>query len=131
MRVSNPNGSPFAIHSCNAAPCPSGFTEIYRSAEGNLTASSVIAVMPACTLTMPNPGSRNEWPPHCDVGIHCVWPCKLGAELALVIVFAIAAQIPHKQNKAAKQYPRFLFENFAKFTALIPRKQNKAAKQHY
>ena len=56
---------------------------------------------------------------------------QIGAELALVIVFAIAAQIPHKQNKAAKQYPRFLFENFAKFTALIPRKQNKAAEQHY
>jgi hypothetical protein len=55
----------------------------------------------------------------------------LGTELALVIIFAIAVQILHKQNKAAKQYPRFLFENFAKFTALIPRKQNKAAKQHY
>jgi hypothetical protein len=87
--------------------------------------------MPACTLTMPNPGSRNEWPPHCDVGIHCVWPHKLEAELAFVMVFAIAAQIPHKQNKAAKQYPRFLFENFAKFSALIPRKQNKAAKEDY
>jgi hypothetical protein len=55
----------------------------------------------------------------------------LEAELAFVIVFAIAAQIPHKQNKAAKQYPRFLFENFAKFSALIPRKQNKAAKEDY
>src|SRR6266480_3453535 len=77
----------------DAPPTPSGFAEIYRSAEGNLTASSVMAVMPACTLTMPNPGSRNEWPPHWDVGIHCVWPCKLGTELALVIVFAIAAQI--------------------------------------
>jgi ferredoxin len=54
----------------------------------------------------------------------------LEAELALVIVFAIAAQIPHKQNKAAKQYPRFLFENFAKFSAHISRKQNKATKQH-
>jgi hypothetical protein len=131
MGVSNEDCSPVAIHNCDTAPAPTGFARICRSAEGNLTASSVIAVMPACTLTMPNPGSRNEWPPHCDVGIHCVWPCKLGAELALVIVFAIAAQIPHKQNKAAKQYPRFLFENFAKFTALIPRKQNKAAKQHY
>jgi hypothetical protein len=86
--------------------------------------------MPACTLMVPNPVSRNEWPPHCDGGIHYVWPCKLGAELALVIVFAIAAYIPRKQNKAAKQHPRFLFESFAKFTAYIPRKQNKAAKQH-
>jgi hypothetical protein len=52
----------------------------------------------------------------------------LGADL--VIVFAIAAYIPRKQNKAAKQHPRFLFDNFAKFTARIPRKQNEAAKQH-
>jgi hypothetical protein len=131
MRVSNEDRSPSAIHSCDATPTPTGFAQIYRSAEGNLTASSVIAVMRACTLTMPNPGSRNEWSPHCDVGIHCVWPRKLEAELAVVIVFAIAAQIPHKQNKAAKQYPRFLFENFAKFSALIPRKQNKAAKEDY
>src|SRR5260370_35038036 len=70
-----------------------------------LTASSVIAVMPACMLMSPNPGSRNEWPAHCDGGIHYVWPFKLGAELALVIVFAIAAHIPRKQNKAAKQHP--------------------------
>ena len=69
-----------------------------------LTASSVIAVMPACMLTVPNPGSRNEWPAHCDGGIHYVWPCKFGAELALVVVFAIAAHIPCKQNKAAKQH---------------------------
>ena len=41
-----------------------------------LTASSVIAVMPACMLTVPNPGSRSEWPAHCDRGIHYVWPCK-------------------------------------------------------
>src|SRR4030095_5956075 len=95
------------------------------------TASSVIAVMPACMLTMPNPGVRNEWPAHCDGGIHYIWPFKFGFELVLVIVLAIAAHIPRKQNKAAKQHPRFLFENFAKFTALIPRKQNKAAKQHY
>src|SRR5262249_57652395 len=39
-----------------------------------LTASSVIAVMPACILTVPNPGSRNEWPAHSDRGIHYVWP---------------------------------------------------------
>jgi hypothetical protein len=84
---------------------PTGFAEIYRWAKGNLTASSVIAVMPACMLMVPNPGSRNEWPAHCDGGIHYVWPCKLGAELALVIVFAIAALIPRKQNKAAKQHP--------------------------
>src|SRR5260370_39414411 len=80
-----------------------------------LTASSVITVMQACMLMVPNPGSRNEWPAHCDggihylwpfkFGIHCVWPCKLGAELAIVIVFAIAAHIPRKQNKAAKLHP--------------------------
>src|SRR5438128_4890639 len=39
-----------------------------------LTASSVIAVMPACMLTVPNPGSRSEWPAHCDRGIRYVWP---------------------------------------------------------
>jgi hypothetical protein len=41
-----------------------------------LTVSSVIAVMPACMLTVPNPGSRNGWPVHCDGGIHYVWPFK-------------------------------------------------------
>jgi len=69
-----------------------------------LTASSVIAVMPACMLTVPNPGARNEWPAHCDGGIHYIWPFKFGAELVLVIVLAIAAHIPRKQNKAAKQH---------------------------
>ena len=72
-----------------------------------LTASSVIAVMPACVLTVPNPGSRSDWPAHCDGGIHYVWPCKLGAEgsaLVLVVVFAVAAHISHKQNKATKQH---------------------------
>jgi len=69
-----------------------------------LTASSVIAVMPACMLTVPNPGSRSEWPAHCDRGIHYVWPCKFGAELALVVVSTIAAHIPRKQNEAAKQH---------------------------
>src|SRR5262245_27553879 len=67
-----------------------------------LTASSVIAVMPACMLTVPNPSSRSERPAHCDGGIHYVWPCKLEA-LVLVMVFAIAAHIPHKQNKATEQ----------------------------
>jgi hypothetical protein len=28
-----------------------------------LTASSIIPVVPACMLTVPKPGSRNEWPP--------------------------------------------------------------------
>jgi hypothetical protein len=95
-----------------------------------LTASSVIAVMPACMLMFPNPGSPNEWPVYCVGGIHYVWPFKFGEEVALVMVLALTAHIPRKQNKAAKQHPRFLFENFAKFAARIPRKQNKAAKQH-
>jgi len=69
-----------------------------------LTASSVIAVMPACMLTVPNPSARNEWPAHCYGGIHYIWPFKFGAELALVIVLAIAAHIPRKQNKAARQH---------------------------
>ena len=69
-----------------------------------LTASSVIVVMPACMLTLPNPSSRNEWPAHCEGGIHYVWPRNWGAELVLVIVFAIAAHILQKQTKAAKQY---------------------------
>jgi hypothetical protein len=69
-----------------------------------LTASSVIAVMPACMLTLPNPSSRNEWPAHCEGGIHYVWPRNWGADLVLVIVFAIAAHILQKQTKAAKQY---------------------------
>jgi len=69
-----------------------------------LTASSVIAVMPACMLTAPNPSSRSEWPAHCDGGIHYVWPRKLGAELVFVFVFAIAAHIPRKQKTAPKQH---------------------------
>ena len=69
-----------------------------------LTASSVIPVMPACMLTVPNPGSRNEWPSHCDGGIHYVWPCNFGPDPAIVIVLALAAHLPRKQNKAAKQY---------------------------
>jgi len=28
MRVSNPDGSPFGVHSCDAAPTPTGFAEI-------------------------------------------------------------------------------------------------------
>jgi hypothetical protein len=55
-----------------------------------LTASSVIPVMPACMLTVPNPGSRNEWPP---------------PDSALVIALELEAHLPHKQNKAAKQHP--------------------------
>jgi hypothetical protein len=58
-----------------------------------LTASSVITVMP-----------RNGWPVHCEGGIHYVWPCKLVAELALVIFFAIAAHVLRKRNKAAGQH---------------------------
>jgi hypothetical protein len=69
-----------------------------------LTASSVIAVMPACMLTVPNPCARSEWPAHCDGEIHYVWPFKFGAGLAFVIILAIAAHIPRKQNKAVKQH---------------------------
>jgi hypothetical protein len=60
--------------------------------------------MPACMLTVPNPGSPNEWPMHWAEGIHYVWPGKYGAELAFVIVFAIAAHVSRKQNKAANQH---------------------------
>jgi hypothetical protein len=67
-----------------------------------LTASSVIAVMPACMLMVPNPGSRSEWPAHCDRGIHYVWPCKFG--VVRVVVSTIAAHILRKQNEAAKQH---------------------------
>jgi hypothetical protein len=69
-----------------------------------LTASAVIAVMPVCMLMVPNPGRRNEWPVHCDGGIHYIWPFNLGAGVAVVIAFAIAADIPRKQNKAAQQH---------------------------
>jgi hypothetical protein len=69
-----------------------------------LTASSVIPVMPECMLMVPNPGSQNEWPVHCDRGIHCVWPFNLGAGLAIVVVFPITAHIPRRQNKPAKQH---------------------------
>src|SRR5262245_52859929 len=68
------------------------------------TASSVIAVMPACMLAVPKPGSRNRWPVHCEGGIHYVWPFKFERKPAFVIVWAIAAHISRKQNKAAKQH---------------------------
>jgi len=53
-------------------------------------------------LAMPNPGSGHEWPVHGDRGIHHVWPFKFEAELANVIVCAIAAHIPRKYNDAAR-----------------------------
>ncbi len=59
---------------------------------------------------------------YCVGGIHYMGPFRFGEEVALVMVFALTAHIPRKQNKAAKQHPRFLFDNFAR----IPRKQNKA-----
>jgi hypothetical protein len=68
-----------------------------------LTTGSVIAVMPACLLPVPNPGSRNEWSADCDSGIHYVWPFKLGAGLVLVVVSRIAGHISHEQNEAMKQ----------------------------
>ena len=48
-----------------------------------LTASSIIPVMPACMLMEPNPCCRNEWPVHCDEGIHYVWPFKLEGGIAV------------------------------------------------
>src|SRR4029453_9314334 len=76
-----------------------------------LTASAVIPVMPACMLMEPNPCCRNEWPVHCDEGIHSVWPFKLGAGLAVVIAFAITGHIPRKQNKAEQQHYYLLPHN--------------------
>jgi len=67
-----------------------------------LTASSVIPVMPVCMLMLPNPGSRNEWPLHCDGGIHHVRPVKFGAEIGVVIICMIAPHIPRKNKKPAK-----------------------------
>jgi hypothetical protein len=55
-------------------------------------------------LMVPNPGCRNEWPVHCDGGIHYVWPFNLWGEIAVVIAFAIAANIPRKHIKAAQQH---------------------------
>src|SRR5215468_6443534 len=68
------------------------------------TASSVIAVMPACMLAVPNPGSRNEWPVHGEGGMHDVWPFKFETEFLNVIVLAIASHSPHKYSKTAKQH---------------------------
>jgi hypothetical protein len=69
-----------------------------------LTASAVIPVMPLCMLVLPNPGSRNEWPLHCDGGIHHVRPFNFGAELGVVIICVIAPHIPRKNKKPAKQH---------------------------
>jgi hypothetical protein len=69
-----------------------------------LTASSVIAVMPVSMQMVPNPGCRNEWPVHCDGGIHYVRPFNFGAWLAVVMDFAIAPHIPRKKKKPAEQH---------------------------
>ena len=61
-------------------------------------------------VMMPNPGALNDWPEHWDMGIHYVRPRNWGAELVLVIVFAIAVHILQKQTKTAKQY---YFTNFS------------------
>jgi len=63
-----------------------------------------MAVMPPCMLAVPNPGSRNGWPVHCDGGIHYVWPFKFEVELVNVIVWAIATHSPCKYNRAARQH---------------------------
>src|SRR5262249_5876117 len=69
-----------------------------------LTASSVIAVMPACMLAVPNPGSRNEWSVHCEEGIHHVRPFKFQRTLVNVVVWTIAAHVSRNKNEAAKQH---------------------------
>jgi hypothetical protein len=55
-------------------------------------------------LTLPNPGSGNEWPSHCDGGIHHVRPLKFGAELGVITICVIAPHIPRKNKKPAKQH---------------------------
>jgi len=55
-------------------------------------------------LAVPNPGSRNEWPVHCEGGIHHVWPFKFETEPVNVIVWSIASHMPRKYNNAAKQH---------------------------
>jgi hypothetical protein len=97
----------------DAAPTPTGFAqdcERFVCQHGNrfvrslLTASSVIPVMPVSMLMVPNPGCRNEWPVHCDGGIHYVRPFNFGAWLAVVMAFATAPHIPHKKKKPAVQH---------------------------
>jgi len=55
-------------------------------------------------VAVPNPGSRYEWPAHCESGIHYVRPFKFGAGLVLVVVSRIAAHISREQNEAIKQH---------------------------
>src|SRR5262245_23574593 len=77
----------------------------FASVRPPLAVSPVIAVMPACMLTVPNPGSPSDWAVHRVEGVHYMWPCKLGRDyLVLVFVCAIATQIPRKRSKAVKQH---------------------------
>ena len=77
---------------------------VIETHEPSLTASSVIAVMPASMPAVPNPSSRNEWPVHSEGGIHHVRPFKFEREPLNVIVWAIASHIPRKYIKPAKQH---------------------------
>ncbi len=60
--------------------------------------------MPAFVTMVPNPRSRDDGPEYWDGGVHYVWPFKSGLRIVLIIAFAIGADIPLRQNKAAKEY---------------------------
>ena len=84
---------------------PTGHTcPVRQATSAPLTAGSVIAVMPACMLAVPNPCSRSEWSVHCEEGIHDVRPFKFQRTLVNVVVWTIAAHVSRNKNEAAKQH---------------------------
>src|SRR6266704_2778311 len=54
-----------------------------RFVKALLTANSVVAVMPAFMVMVPNPRSRNYGPEYWDGGVHYVWPFKFGLRIAI------------------------------------------------
>jgi hypothetical protein len=77
-----------------------------------LTASSVIAVMPACMLTLPNPSSRNEWPAHCEGGIHYVWPRNWGRSLSVLSFLLLRPTFCRNRPKRRNSITNFSFTTF-------------------
>jgi len=64
-------------------------------------------------MTVPNPGALGEGPEYRNWRAHYVWPFKFGSRIALVMGFAIGADIPRRQNKAAKECHKFVFHNLS------------------
>ena len=66
-------------------------------------------------MTVPNPGALGEGPEYRNGRIHHVWPFKLRLRIVLIMGFAIGADIPRRQNKAAKECFQLLFHDLSNY----------------